>query len=103
MDIDIKETLNAMILSRIGYYNLTGLHELYAQAGSATQIIEASGDIKQLIPEATPRLVKAFKNAESHRKWAESELQWDLDNGIKPLAISSHSILSAWLNVLMLL
>ena len=48
MDIDIKETLNAMILSRIGYYNLTGLHELYAQAGSATQIIEASGDIKQL-------------------------------------------------------
>ncbi len=89
MDIDIKETLNAMILSRIGYYNLTGLHELYAQAGSATQIIEASGDIKQLIPEATPRLVKAFKNAESHRKWAESELQWDLDNGIKPLAISS--------------
>lgn len=78
-----------MILSRIGYYNLTGLHELYAQAGSATQIIEASGDIKQLIPEATPRLVKAFKNAESYRKWAESELQWDLDNGIKPLAISS--------------
>lgn len=88
-NIDIQETLNAMIVSRIGFYNMAGLHELFNIAETATRIMELSNDIQQLIPEASPRLVAAFKNANELRKWADDELQWDIDNNVVPLAISS--------------
>lgn len=88
-NIDIPETLNAMIVSRIGFYNMAGLHELFNLAGSATRIMELSSDIRQLVPEASPRLVSAFKKADEWKKWADDELQWDIANGVVPLAISS--------------
>lgn len=88
-NIDIQETLNAMIVSRIGFYNMAGLHELFNIAETATRIMELSNDIQQLIPEASPRLVAAFKKANELRKWADDELQWDIDNNVVPLAISS--------------
>lgn len=86
---DIRETLAAMILARIGFYNLAGVHELLSFAGSATRIMEAGDDIRQLVPDASPRLVEAFRSAGTIRQRAEEELQWDFDHGIQPIAFGS--------------
>ena len=37
-NVDTEEVLNAMMLARTDYFNLTGLHDLMAAAGTATAI-----------------------------------------------------------------
>lgn len=88
--IETEEILNAMTLARTDYFNLTGLRDLMAVAGSATRIMEAKDDIRLLLPEASPRLIAAFKKADEHRRKAEDELQWCLDNDILPLVMNSE-------------
>ena len=62
------EALSAMMLSHISFYNIAGLNSLYHVAGSAAAVIEHHNDIRQLVPEASPRLVEAFRNIDEHRR-----------------------------------
>ena len=88
-NVDTEEVLNAMMLARTDYFNLTGLHDLMAAAGTATAIMEAKDDIRQVLPDASTRQVNAFKTIEKQREKAEDELQWCLDNNILPITMSS--------------
>ena len=43
--MDYNETLNAMTLARLSYFNLASIMLLYREAGSATAVIENSANI----------------------------------------------------------
>ena len=56
--ISSKETLYAMALTRMNYFNLTALRGLYEAAGNATAIMENRQNIRDILPDASPRLVE---------------------------------------------
>ncbi|MBO4821944.1 MAG: DNA-processing protein DprA [Prevotella sp.] len=87
--MDYNETLNAMTLARLSFYNLASIMLLYRQAGSATAVIENSNNIRDIIPDASQRLVELLKDCQKMRERAEEELEFDLAHGIKALDMSN--------------
>ena len=76
MDSSTKETIAMMALTRVGYYNLTGILDFYKHAGSATAIIDHRKDVREVIPDATPKLVERIRDCEAHIHRAEEEYEW---------------------------
>ena len=72
--MDQQEILYSIALTRINYFKLTGLLQLYRKLGSATSVIEHRNDISDIIPDASPRLINALKNIDEPLKRAEVEL-----------------------------
>ena len=60
--MEAQEILNTIALTRINYFNLTGLLELYRRCGSATAVIEHRREIRDILPDASPRLIEAFRD-----------------------------------------
>ena len=83
-----KETLAAMALARLSYYNLAAIHSLYQAAGSAAAVIENRNNIRDLIPDASQRLVDTLRDIDTMYARAEEELTFDQAHGIKPLTLS---------------
>ena len=83
-----QEAINAIALTRLSYFSLAMLHELYRQLGSATAIVEHRNNIRELIPNASNHIVEAFRNMDDAIGRAEAEYQWDIDNKIQVLAMS---------------
>jgi len=86
--MDQQEILNTIVLTRLNYFSLAGLLELYRKVGSATTIIENKEHIKDILPDASPRLIEALKNTDEARRRAEVELEYDLRYGIKPICMN---------------
>ena len=82
-----QEILNTIALTRINYFTLTGLLQLYRTLGSATSVIEHRNDIKDILPNASPRLIRALQNLDEPMKRAEVELNYDLHHDIQPLCL----------------
>ncbi len=82
------ETLNAMTLARLSYFNLAMVMQLYRAAGSATAVIDNRNNIRDIIPDASPRLLDALRDYDVMRQRAEEEWEYDQAHGIRPLAIS---------------
>ena len=59
--LDQQEIYNTLILSRIGFYSLAGILEIYRNIGSATEIMQHSKDIRSLIPDASQRCVQEYR------------------------------------------
>ena len=55
-----QEIINTIALTRIGYFGMAGLVELYQRVGSATEIVANRQDIRAIVPDASDRLVSAF-------------------------------------------
>ncbi|MBO4851952.1 MAG: DNA-processing protein DprA [Prevotella sp.] len=87
--MDYNETLNAMTLARLSYYSLASIHLLYRQAGSATAVIDNIDNIRDILPDASERLVEILRDCRRMRSRAEEELDYDLSHGVKPLDMSS--------------
>ena len=85
---DVRETLSAMALARIGYYHLASIMQLYRKVGNAAAIIEHSREIRDILPEATPKLVDVLRDSAAIMTRAEEELRYDQANGIRPIVIS---------------
>ena len=79
---DQQEILNTILLTRLNYFSLAGMLELYRRTGSATLIMEHKNDIRSLLPDASDKLVNALKNCDEARKRAEVELEYDIRYGI---------------------
>ncbi|WP_315577745.1 DNA-processing protein DprA [Hoylesella oralis] len=88
--MDTQEIINTIALTRINYFNLAGLLELYHRLGSATAAIEHRNNILDVVPDASPKLVKAFKELSEPLKRAETELEWDMKNGVVPLCMNDE-------------
>lgn len=83
-----NETRNAIALTRVNYFNLAGLAQLYRQLGSATAVIEHRNDLRGVLPDASPRLQEAMRNIETHLKVADAEMEYNLRNGIRALSLA---------------
>ena len=83
-----KETLAAMALARLSYYNLAAIHSLYQAAGSAAAVIEHRNNIRDIIPDASQRLVDVLRDIDTMQVRAEEELVFDQAHGIRPLTLS---------------
>ena len=85
MDCSTKETIAMMALTRVGYYNLTGILDFYKHAGSATAIIDHRKDVREVIPDASPKLVERIRDCEAHIHRAEEEYEWTQQHGVRIL------------------
>ena len=88
--MDTQEIINTIALTRINYFNLAGMLELYRRLGSATAAIEHRNNILDVVPDASPKLVKAFKELSEPLKRAETELEWDIKNDVIPLCMNDE-------------
>lgn len=86
--MDQQEILNTIILTRLNYFSLAGMLELYRKVGSATTILENKNHIKDILPDASPKLVEALANTDEARKRAEVEMEYDQRYGIDPLCMN---------------
>lgn len=83
-----QEILNTIVLTKLNYFSLAGLLELYRKVGSATIILENRKDIKDILPDASPKLMEALKNTDEARRRAEVELEYDIRYGIEPICMN---------------
>lgn len=83
-----QEILNTIVLTKLNYFSLAGLLELYRKVGSATIILENRKDIKDILPDASPKLIEALKNTDEARRRAEVELAYDIRYGIEPICMN---------------
>ena len=86
--MDTQEVFHTLVLTRINYFSLAEMLELYRRLGSATAVMEHSADIRAVVPDASQRLVDAFSHLDEARHRAEAELQWDMDNQVEPLCMN---------------
>lgn len=82
------ETLSMMVLARIGYYNLSAVRRLYDRAGSASVLLDHAANIRDIDPEASPKLASLFNDWQCHVERAEEEYKWDKAHGVTPLCLS---------------
>lgn len=85
-----NETRNAIALTRVNYFNLAGLAQLYRKLGSATEVIAHRNNLKDVLPDASPRLLEAMHNIEQHLRVADAEMEYNARNNIKTLCLADN-------------
>ena len=85
-----QEKIYTMALSRLNYFSLAGIVELYKQLGSATAVMEHRNDIREVLPDASMRLVEALQNVDETVKKAEDEYLYSKANGIQVLCMNDE-------------
>lgn len=83
-----QEIINTIALTRINYFSLAGMLELYRRLGSATAVMDHRDDIRDVLPDATQRLIDALKDVREPLRRAEAELEYDEAHGITPLTMN---------------
>lgn len=83
-----SETLYAVALARISYFNSAALLALYQRTGSATAVIENRNNIKDILSDASPHLVEGLQNMDNALRRAEEELKYDEEHGIQVLCFN---------------
>lgn len=85
-----NETRNAIALTRVNYFNLARLAQLYRKLGSATEVIAHRNNLKEVLPDASPRLLEAMHNIEQHLRVADAEMEYNARNNIKTLCLADN-------------
>lgn len=86
-----QETLNAIALTRLNYFNLSGLVQLYQLMGSATEVVQHRHKVKDIIPHASDRLVEALKGMDEHLRRAEAEMAYNQEHGIQTVCLNDDN------------
>ena len=71
-----QEILNTAILTRLSYYHLNTMAELYRQLGSATAIVEQRKELRTLFPSLPRKISEALSDIDAVRQRAEEELEY---------------------------
>ena len=87
---DQQEILNTILLTRLNYFSLAGMLELYRKVGSATLILEHKNNLRDILPDASDKLVNTIQNCDEARKRAEEELEYDIRYGIEPITMNDE-------------
>ena len=80
-----QEIINAIAVSKMGFYKLSETLEILQKLGSATAIIEHRNNIKDVLPDASDKLIETLKNADRFLIQAEQEFIWTQNNGVEVL------------------
>ncbi|MDD7461834.1 MAG: DNA-processing protein DprA [Prevotellaceae bacterium] len=86
-----QETLNAIALTRLNYFNLSGLVQLYQLMGSATEVVQHRHKVRDIIPHASDRLVEALKGMDEHLRRAEAEMAYNQEHGIQTFCLNDDN------------
>lgn len=86
-----QETLNTAILTRLSYFHLNIMVELYRHFGSATALVEQAKDIGRMFPNLPRRVIDDLSNIDVMRSRAEEELAFDEKFGIEPLCLNDEA------------
>lgn len=87
---DEQEIINTIALTRLGFYNITGMLELYTRAGSATDILEHRLNIRDILPDASPLLVKSLRTADEAIHRAEVEYAWAASHSVQTIVFNDE-------------
>ena len=82
-----QEIISAIALTRISFFSLAELLELFRRVGSAEEIVAHSQHIRDLLPEASDRLTQAFTDIGEALRYAENELRTAESMGVRPLVM----------------
>ena len=82
-----QEIISAIALTRISFFSLAELLELFRRVGSAEEIVAHSQHIRDLLPDASDRLTQAFADIGQALRYAESELRTAESMGVRPLVM----------------
>ena len=82
-----QEIISAIALTRISFFSLAELLELFRRVGSAEEIVAHSQHIRDLLPDASDRLTQAFTDIGEALRYAESELHTAESMGVRPLVM----------------
>lgn len=88
--MDNRELLNTAILTRLSYFHLNIMVELYRQLGSATAIIEQRKNLKTMFPGLPARVIDDLNNIDVMRGRVEEELAYDEEHDIKPICLNDE-------------
>lgn len=83
-----QEVIYSMALTQLSHFSLTGFRELYDRLGSATAIMDIRHNIREVLPDASPRLVSTFADVSAAVHRAEAEYRWAQDNGIQTMTMN---------------
>lgn len=84
---DQQEIINAIALTRLNQFSLAGLVSLYRITGSATAVIEHHSCIRDILPDASERLVDALNDLSEPLRRAEEEYAYDESHDIEVLTM----------------
>lgn len=82
-----QEIISAIALTRISFFSLAELLELFRRVGSAEEIVAHSQHIRDLLPDASDRLAQAFTDIGQALRYAENELRTAESMGVRPLVM----------------
>ena len=82
-----QEIISAIALTRISYFSLAELLELFRRVGSAEEIVAHSQHIRDLLPDASDRPTQAFTDIGEALRYAENELRTAEGMGVRPLVM----------------
>ena len=82
-----QEIISAIALTRISYFSLAELLELFRRVGSAEEIVAHSQHIRDLLPDASDRLTQAFTDIGEALRYAENEFRTAESMGVRPLVM----------------
>ena len=86
----IGEIVASIALARINYFNIYGMMQLYRRAGGAEALLDAGGDIRDLFPEASPKLVEAFRDTSGAVSYAKAEYEWCTAHGVEAIPMADQ-------------
>ncbi len=87
MTADDKEILSAIALTRTRGLSLMAALQLCRAAGSAAAVMDHRADVRELLPDVSPRAVAVLREADDALRRAESELEWARTKGIEVLCL----------------
>lgn len=85
-----EEVVNTAILTRLSYFHLNAMVELYRQLGSATAIMDRRKELASMFPGLPPRIINDLNDTACIRDRAEEELAWADDHGVKALCLNDE-------------
>ena len=83
-----EEIINTIILTRLSYFHLNTMVELYKQLGSATEIIRQRDHLKTTFPGLPQRIADDLMDAEAMRSRAMEELAYCREHDIQMLCMN---------------
>lgn len=86
-----KEILCSMVLQRVLALNISLQNELVDAMGSASEVYDNRTHLGDILPEATPYLLKTLREMDQHMSRAEQEMEWATKNHIQCLVRSDES------------
>lgn len=84
-----EELLNTLILTRLSYYHLNEMVQLYREMGSATTIIEQRKDLRKFYPNMPSYIYEALNAIDDVRSRCEEELAYDREHNVEILTLNS--------------